>query len=211
MFSNIREFPRAAAPPLVPTSPPGSIPHDALDAALIERIAGGDTSAMRVLYTRHSSRIYRFILRLTHNRATAEELVNEVFLHVWRSASKFEGRSQLSTWLLAVARHKALGLLRRASTESLDEDAYKSIEDMADNPEAAMQKKQKGAILRSCLTKLSPAHREIIDLVYFHGKTINDAAVIIGITQNTVKTRMFYARKRLAELLGAQGVVTASA
>ena len=150
-------------------------------------------------------------MRLTHNSATAEELVNEVFLHVWRSADEFEGRSQVSTWLLAVARHKALGLSRRASSEPLDKDAYESIEDTADNPEAAMQKKQKGAILRTCLTKLSPAHREIIDLVYFHGKTISDAAVIFGITQNTVKTRMFHARKRLAELLGAQGVVTASA
>jgi len=69
-----------------------------------------------------------------------------------------------------------------------------------------MQKKQKGAILLSCLTKLSPAHREIIDLVYFHGKTINDAAVITGITQNTVKTRMFYARKKMTGLLNAEGI-----
>jgi RNA polymerase sigma-70 factor (ECF subfamily) len=211
MFSNIRELASAAFPPLVPVSQPRSRPPRAFDDVLIERIAAGDASAMRLLYTRHSSRLYRFILRLTHNSATAEELVNEVFLHIWRSAGKFEGRSQASTWLLAVARHKALGLLRRASSEPLDEDAYESIEDTADNPEAAMQKKQKGAILRNCLTKLSPAHREIIDLVYFHGKTISDAAAIIGITQNTVKTRMFYARKRLAELLGAQGVVTASA
>src|SRR5262249_37890143 len=138
----------------------------------------------------------------------AEDTVNEVFFDVWRKADQFEGRSQVSTWLLAIARHKALEALRHRSTERLDEDAAALIEDPADNPEVAVHKKKTGSILRKCLAQLSPAHREIIDLVYYHGKSIDDAAEIIGIAQNTVKTRMFYARKQLAELLGLEGITT---
>ena len=209
MFSSVRTRSRREA------SAHGSrdcaMPRDTLDDALIARIATGDASAMHVLYTRHNLRVYRFILRLTSNHALAEELVNEVFLDVWRCAGKFEGRSQVSTWLLGIARHKALEVLRRHSAEAWDDDACEAVEDASDNPEATIQKKQNGAILFNCLTKLSPAHREVVDLVYYHGKSIDDVAEITGAEPNTVKTRMFYARKRLAHLLRAEGILAAAA
>ena len=69
-----------------------------------------------------------------------------------------------------------------------------------------MQNRQQSEIVRKCVTKLSPAHREIVDLVYYHEKSINEAAEIIGVPQNTVKTRMFYARKQIADLMAAQGI-----
>ena len=84
-------------------------------------------------------------------------------------------------------------------------------EDPADNPEAAYQKRDTRAVMRKCLAELSPAHREIIDLVYYHGKSIDEVARLTGAGQATVKTRMFYARKRLAELLGAYGIASAAA
>ncbi len=200
-----------SAPAFVSAGRSEAVGRDTLDDALIERIAAGDRSSMTVLYARHSVRIYRFIMRFVANEAVAEELVNEVFLHVWRHAGKFEGRSLASTWLLALARHQALGALRRRSTETLDNDAIALIEDAADNAEAIVDKKEIGSILRNCLAQLSPLHREIVDLVYYHGATISGAAAIIGIKQSTVKTRMFYARRRLAELLRAQGIATATA
>jgi RNA polymerase sigma-70 factor (ECF subfamily) len=211
MITSIQELSSKATPSLVPTSQSASMQNDTSDVALIQRVALGDSSSMRVLYTRHSLRVYRFILRFIDNETVAEEVVNEVFLDVWKSAMKFEDRSQVSTWLLALARHKALAMRRRRSTESLPDGAEESIEDTSDDPEIAMQHKQRSTILLNSLAMLSPAHREIIRLVYYHGKTISDAAAIIGIPQNTVKTRMFYARKRLVQLLGAQGVVTALA
>jgi RNA polymerase sigma-70 factor (ECF subfamily) len=107
---------------------------------------------------------------------------------------------------LAIARYKALSALRRRPDEALDEEAAAAIEDPGDNPEVALEKKDKGEILRECLTALSPEHREIIDLVYYHEKSVEEVAEIVGIPENTVKTRMFYARKRLAELLKAAGV-----
>jgi len=176
------------------------------DEVLIGRIASGDRLAMQVLFARHHVRVYRFVLRLVRDETTAEDLISEVFLDVWRQAGKFEGRSAVSTWLLAIARFKALSALRRRPDEELDEETAEAIEDTADNPEVALQKKDKSAVIRKCLEGLSAEHREIIDLVYYHEKSVEEVAEIVGIPENTVKTRMFYARKRLAELLKAAGI-----
>jgi RNA polymerase sigma-70 factor (ECF subfamily) len=108
--------------------------------------------------------------------------------------------------MLAIARFKALSALRKRPDEELDEEAAETIEDTSDNPEVTLEKKDKSAVLRQCLEKLSPEHKEIIDLVYYHEKSVEEVAEIVGIPENTVKTRMFYARKKLAELLQAAGV-----
>jgi len=176
------------------------------DEALIGRIAGGDRHAMEALYARHHVRVYRFVLRLVRNEATAEDLISEVFLDVWRQAGRFEGRSTVSTWLLAIARFKALSVLRRRKTEELDQDMAAAIEDPSDDPGTALQKKDRSAVLRGCLNAPSAEHREIIDLVYYHEKSVQEAAEIVGIPEGTVKTRMFHARRKLAELMTAQGV-----
>lgn len=176
------------------------------DEVLIGRIAKGDRLAMQVLFARHHVRVYRFVLRLVGNPSVAEDLISEVFLDVWRQADRFEGRSAVSTWMLAIARFKALSALRKKPDQELDDEAAEAIEDTSDNPEVALAKKDKGAVLRQCLAKLSPEHREIIDLVYYHEKSIEEVAQIVKIPENTVKTRMFYARKKLAELLQAAGI-----
>jgi RNA polymerase sigma-70 factor, ECF subfamily len=176
------------------------------DDILIGRIAGGDRLAMQALYARHHVKVFRFVLRLVRNEASAQDLINEVFLDVWRQAGRFEGRSAVSTWILAIARFKALSSMRRRTEAMLDEETAEAIEDQADTPDVTLQKKNMGEILRQCLTKLSPDHREIIDLVYYHEKSVEDVAKIVDIPENTVKTRMFYARKKLAELLREAGV-----
>jgi RNA polymerase sigma-70 factor, ECF subfamily len=176
------------------------------DEVLIGRIAHGDRLAMQVLYARHHVRVYRFVLRLVRNEATAEDLISDVFLDVWRQAAKFEGRSAVSTWMLSIARFKALSVLRRRPEEELDEETADAIADQADDPEVALAKKDKGAVLRQCLTKLSAEHREIVDLVYYHEKSVEEVAGIVGIPEGTVKTRIFYARKKLSELLKEQGI-----
>src|SRR6266513_2862085 len=176
------------------------------DEVLIGRVASGDRLAMQVLFARHHVRVYRFVLRLVRDQTKAEDLISEVFLDVWRQAGKFEARSAVSTWLLAIARYKALSALRRRPDEELDDEAAAAIEDQGDDPEVAMQKKDTSDVLRKCLTKLSAEHREIIDLVYYHEKSVEEVSKIVGVPENTVKTRMFYARKRLAELLKAAGI-----
>jgi RNA polymerase sigma-70 factor (ECF subfamily) len=176
------------------------------DEVLISRIAGGDRLAMQVLFARHHVRIYRFVLRLVRNEATAEDLISEVFLDVWRQAPKFEGRSAVSTWMLSIARFKALSALRRKPEQELDEETAAAIEDHSDDPEVTLAKKDKGEALRQCLAALSVEHREVVDLVYYHEKSVEEVARIVGIPEATVKTRMFYARKKLSELLREQGI-----
>jgi RNA polymerase sigma-70 factor (ECF subfamily) len=178
----------------------------ASDEVLIGRIANGDRLAMQVLFARHHVRVYRFILRLVRNDATAEDLVSEVFLDVWRQAGKFEGRSAASTWMLSIARFKALSVLRRKSEQELDDAMAEAIVDDADDPQASLQKKETGDVLRQAISTLSAEHREIVDLVYYHEKSVEEVAQIVGIPEATVKTRMFYARKKLAELLKQRGV-----
>jgi RNA polymerase sigma-70 factor (ECF subfamily) len=176
------------------------------DDVLIARIAGGDRLAMQVLYARHHVRVYRFVLRLVRNEATAEDLISEVFLDVWRQANRFEGRAAVTTWLLSIARFKALSATRRRPDEELDEAQAEAIVDEGDDPEIVAQKKDKSDAIKQCLTALSAEHREVIDLVYYHEKSVEEVAAIVGIPEATVKTRMFYARKRLGELLKAAGV-----
>src|SRR5258705_900742 len=94
---------------------------------------------MQVLFARHQVRVYRFVLRLVGNQAAAEDLISEVFLDVWRQADRFEGRSAVSTWLLAIARFKALSLMRRKPDEELDEETAAPIEDRSDELEVAVQ------------------------------------------------------------------------
>ena len=178
----------------------------ASDEVLIGRIAQGDRLAMQVLFARHHVRVYRFVLRLVRNEASAEDLISEVFLDVWRQADRFEGRSSVSTWLLAIARFKALSSMLRRPDEELDEEAAGAIEDTSDTPEVSLQKKDKSGLLRKCLEQLSREHREVIDLVYYHEKSVEEVAEIVGIPEATVKTRMFYARKKLSELLKAAGM-----
>jgi RNA polymerase sigma-70 factor, ECF subfamily len=176
------------------------------DEVLIGRIASGDRLAMQVLFARHHVRVYRFVLRLVRNEAKAEDLISEVFLDIWRQAGKFEGRSAASTWMLSIARFKALSALRKRTEEELDEETAGAIEDQADNPEVSLAKKDKATMLRQCLSKLSAEHREVVDLVYYHEKSVEEVAGIVGIPEATVKTRMFYARKKLSELLKEQGI-----
>jgi RNA polymerase sigma-70 factor, ECF subfamily len=176
------------------------------DQQLVGRIAAGDQTALRALYGRHQGRVFRFVLRFVRQDAIAEELTNEVFLEVWRHAGTFQGKASASTWLLSIAHHRAVSSLRKRREEAWNEETAANIADPDDDPEVVAQKADKGALLRRAMQQLSPEHRAIVDLVYYHEMSIAEVSEVVGIPENTVKTRMFYARKRLSELLKAAGV-----
>jgi RNA polymerase sigma-70 factor, ECF subfamily len=176
------------------------------DEVLIANIARSDQDAMAALFARHHVPVYRFVLRIVRNEATAEEVTGDVFLDVWRHAATFEKRSAVSTWIFSIARFKALNALQRRREEELDEEKASVVADEADDPEVTLTKKDKATALRHCLQKLSAEHREIVNLVYYHHKSIQEIAGIVGIPEGTVKTRMFYARKKLSDLLREQGI-----
>ena len=173
------------------------------DEMLIRRIADGDQLAMRALFVRHQMPLYRWLLRIVRDEALAEDLLSEVFLDVWRQAASFEARASVSTWMLAIARYKALSARRRRTDAQLDDEIAATIPDTADDPEVVLQKKDRGELLRRSLASLSPEQGEVIDLVYYHGKSVKEVAEVVGVAEATVKTRMFYARKKLAELVVA--------
>ena len=181
------------------------------DDTLIKQVAEGNKLAMRALFARHQLRVYRFALRIVRDSALAEDVVSEVFIDAWQHAGRYEGRSTVSTWLLGITRNKALDARKLRPTDGWDQEVAEAVEDPAANPEVEYQKRDTRAVMLKCLAQLSPTHREIIDLVYYHGKSIDEVARITGAAQATVKTRMFYARKHLAELLGAYGITTAAA
>jgi RNA polymerase sigma-70 factor, ECF subfamily len=176
------------------------------DETLLSAISNRDQRAMRVLYARHHVRVYRFVLRLTQDRSLAEDVVSDVFFDVWRQAGSFKGKSEASTWLLAIARYKALSALRAHSDAQLDENAVASVVDPADDAETMMSKRDRSMTIQKCLAQLSAIHREVLDLVYYHERSVDEVASIVGVPVNTVKTRMFYARKHMENLLEAAGL-----
>ena len=191
---------------MTPRPSPRAFAADPSDKELIARIARQDQRAIEALFARYQVRVFRFILRRVRSEAVAEELTNEVFLEVWRNAARFEGRSSLSSWMLGIAHNKAISSLRKRTEDELDEDAVGAIADDADTPDVVSQKLDKGQLIRICMERLSDDHREVLDLVYYQELSISEIAEAIGVPENTVKTRVFYARKKLSEFLKEAGV-----
>jgi RNA polymerase sigma-70 factor, ECF subfamily len=129
------------------------------DEMLLESIADGGRTAMHILYARHNVRVYRFILRMVRDATMAEDLTSQVFLDVWRTANQFEGRSQVSTWLLSIARFKALTALRQRRHEDIDQEEMLEIADEADTPEASLDRSSTSAILRACVAGAPRDHQ----------------------------------------------------
>src|SRR3954470_16126132 len=149
------------------------------DEMLVTRIAAGDKLAMQVLFARHRASVYRWLLRFVGNETVAEDLLSDVFFDVWQQAGRFEGRAAGSTWLLSIARFKALSARRRRTDAALDETIETTVADSADDPEITLQKKNRGELVRAALTKLSAEHREILDIVYYHENSVEDCALIL--------------------------------
>lgn len=176
------------------------------DRDLIARIASGDEAAMRTLFLRYRQRVAGFIRRVLNNEALVEELANEVFLEIWRGARNFQGRSAVTTWILSIAHYRALNVLKKRGEDALDDDDAWQIPDTRDTPEVVLQKADKAQALRACAEELTPLQREIIDLVYYRELSIKEVSEVLGIPDNTVKTRLFKARKRLEKIMEQAGV-----
>nr|WP_249154315.1 sigma-70 family RNA polymerase sigma factor [Bradyrhizobium manausense] len=185
--------------------------EDVSDEMLLKNVAEGDKAAMHIIFARHRKRVFRFIQRLVRNPAVVDDLVNQVFLDVWRSANRFENRARVATWLFSIARFKAISSWRERTHEDIDQDDALRVVDTLDTPDVALDHKQTQGILRGCIDKLSPAHREIIDKFYYHENSVAEVSGMIGIPEATVKSRIFYARKRLARLLVDAGFDAAAA
>ena len=181
------------------------------DEALIKEIAKGNQAALRTLAERHQTRVYRFALRFVGDASHAEDVVSETFFAVWQQAAAFQNRSTVGTWLLGIARYRALSMRDRLreTAEPLDDEIASNMPDPAHGPEAALERGNLDSFVRGCLRALPAEQAMLIDLVYLNEKPLREAARIVGVPLNTVKSRMFLARKKLAQLLLTAGIETA--
>jgi RNA polymerase sigma-70 factor, ECF subfamily len=175
------------------------------EADWLRRIAGGDRAAFEKLYASYAPRVFRFLHRMLRDTALAEEATNDVLVEVWKSAARFEGRSAPSTWILGIARFRALNLLRgrRPPTESMDPGTEVALPEPAG---AVQDRRTRERRLRTGMEQLSPEHREVLELTFFHGCSYREIAEIAQCPENTVKTRMFHAKRRLRPLLEQLGL-----
>jgi RNA polymerase sigma-70 factor (ECF subfamily) len=178
------------------------------DEVLLERISQGDQQAFSQLYVRYQPKLVKHCARvLRDDIAQAADLVDEAMFDVWRFAGSFAGKSKPSTWIYSIARNKVISWLRKTSEVTLeDESILDTLVDSAATPHEELAMDDERQHLLRLMDQLSDEHREILRLTYFEDLSIKEAAGILGISENTVKTRMFYARKRMAQLLDKAGI-----
>lgn len=173
------------------------------EAALMRAVAAGARPAFESLYALYERRVFRYVLTFVRDRETAEEVVVDTLLAVWNNAGKFVGDSQVCTWILGIARHKAVDAARRAirSRRTVQIEAADDVNDPADRPDESTQRGTVASVTRQALTLLSGDHREALHLAFFEELPYEDIATLLGIPPSTVKTRVYYAKQKLREHL----------
>lgn len=174
------------------------------DHQLVSRIAEHDLESFRELYDRYFRRLYGFVYKVTRRADLVEEIVQDTLLVVWRDAGRFAGRSRVSSWIFGIAYRRALKLVgsekRRARRESIAANLDLHREPRP-GPETRMDDRERAHAVWSALAELSASQRAVVELTFFEGCSYAEIAEIVGCPVNTVKTRMFHARRRLRERL----------
>ena len=173
------------------------------DEQLLAAIARGDRRSFEQLYALYAPRVFRFTYRMIRDESKAEEVTNDVMLEVWKAAAQFGGRSSPSTWIFGIARHRTLNSVRGRTLHLTAIEEAAEIADAAPSPEARVDGGRISERLQSALERLSMEHREVIELTFMEGKTYREIAEIARCPENTVKTRMFHAKKKLTPLLAS--------
>ena len=177
-----------------------SVVSDELDESeLLRRIDGGDRLAFQTLYRAYFSRLARFLDRMARNDSLIEEIINDTMMVVWQKASTFDGSCKLSTWIFGIAYRQALKALR-----GLDEPLEQKEEPVGDagaEPEHVLAVRQLQRGVSRALDALPMEQRVVVSLTYYHGMAYQEIAETMGCPVNTVKTRMFYAKQRLKDML----------
>lgn len=179
------------------------------DIELVASIAAGDKRAFETLFTAYGERVFRYAHRMISDVSKAEEVTNDVMMEIWKNAGKFEGRSKVSTWILGITRHLALNAVRGKKLDTVDIDDAPEIADGSQTAQAGALASDQASVardVRTALGHLSEDHRDVIELTFFQGCSYREIAEIVGCPENTVKTRMFHARKQLKEILTGLGV-----
>ena len=182
------------------------------ELGLLHRIAEKDREAFEELYTLYYRRVFSYLFKLTRRAEMVEEVLNDVMVVIWRKAASFDGRSRPSTWIFGIAYHKAMKALAqrrplRSSEWSGDDAGREPLEPVDhDQPESLLVRRELATTLGRALLEISAEQRAVVELTYYHGLSYQEIAEVVGCPVNTVKTRMFHARRRLRDLLPGMGV-----
>ena len=182
----------------LPVSAPRPIDDD--EAELLRRVAHKDRGAFELLYRSYYRRLTRFLEQLTRKPALIDEILDDTMLVVWQKAETFTGNSRVSTWMFAIAYRKAMKALKRERPlEELTQHAHEPVS--SQSPETELLEREYRLALKRLLGVLSVEQRAVVELTYYHGCSYKEIAAITGCPVNTVKTRMFHARRKLRALL----------
>jgi RNA polymerase sigma-70 factor (ECF subfamily) len=185
----------------IPMRNPDTAEDRLTERDLIHRVAARDREAFEALYRRYAPRVLRYLSSQIRQRETVEEALDDVMMVVWESAGRYNGTSQLSTWILGIAHYKALKARARAST--VDAEFQESDHGGIDthSPEAIIVERELTDKIRQAMDALSAEQRAVVELTFYHGRSYAEIAEILDCPVNTVKTRMFHARQRLEGVL----------
>ncbi len=172
-------------------------PDKANEDKLLKKVAQKDAKAFEELFELTSKKIFFYLYRLIQNKETAEDIHVEVYAAVWKNAAKFKGKSKVTTWMFGIARNLALNELRKKYNEN--QSIYQPVKD--ENSYKAYNKFDRQQYIQEALLKVSAKHREILDLAFFHDASYAEIAQLLAIPENTVKTRVYYAKAALKEEL----------
>jgi RNA polymerase sigma-70 factor, ECF subfamily len=173
---------------------------------LLVRISREDQAAFRQLYKAFSRKVYAYVLNMLNDHARSEEVVVDTLYEVWRHPQNFRGDSQFSTWLIGIARRKALMVHRARRPDEVHGDLEEIAEVMAsDTPDgySELAGKQRREGVQHCMDKLSEEHRECLHLVFYEGMSLAEVAQVQNCPEGTVKTRLFHARQKIKNCLQA--------
>jgi RNA polymerase sigma factor (sigma-70 family) len=173
------------------------------EAALLDRVAAEEKDAFEALYRLYSPRLERFVSGVIRQPAPVAEILDDTMMVVWRKAYTFNHRSKVSTWIFAIAYRQSLKALRRMG-QSEEIESYERIDVSAPGPDDTLQHQELRKHLDDALAKLSPEQRAVIELTYYFGYACQEIAEIMACPVDTVKTRMFYARRKLKASLASR-------
>jgi RNA polymerase sigma-70 factor (ECF subfamily) len=171
---------------------------------LLEKIGKQDQAAFQKLYKAFSRKVYAYVLNQLKDPAKAEEVLVDTMYEVWRNPARFRGESAFSTWLIGIARNKALLVFRgrRPDEDHADlDDVAETTADESPDGFAQLAQQQRREGVQHCMGKLSDEHRECLHLVFYEGMSLAEVAAIQRCPENTVKTRLFHARQKIKNCL----------
>ena len=173
------------------------------DALLISRIRARDMAAFEALYRTYRPRLGRFLFKLVHRPQIVEEVTNDTLMVVWDRADTFNGTSNLSTWIFGIAYRKAMKALR-SQDEPIEDPLAEQRVSLDPTPEDELGRRRAQVLLLRAISELSAEHRAVVEFTYYHEMGYREIAEIMGCPVDTVKTRMFHARRHLKRRLAGE-------